>query len=103
MTKDNDKSNVGYTIFRPTGVTHEYPKVDLHNKQVTGTVSYQNKVYMTVLIDLKKDIVNIEDSVEELKDISKDKESYIRMFKSQAEFFVENKISNPKKYYEQFK
>lgn len=103
MTKDSDKPNVGYTLFRPTGVKHEYPVVDLQNKQVTGTVSYKDIVYMTVIVDLKKDTVEIEGSVEELKDISMDKESYIRMFKSQAEFFVENNISNPKKYYEQFK
>jgi|SRR5690606_5754215 len=103
MTKDSDKSNVGYTLFRPTGVKHEYPVVDLQNKQVTGTVSYKDIVYMTVIVDLKKDTVDIEGSVEELKDISMDKESYIRMFKIQAEFFVENNISNPKKYYEKFK
>lgn len=103
MTKDSDKSNVGYTLFRPTGVKHEYPVVNLQNKQVTGTVLYKDKVYMTVIIDLKKDTVDIKGSVEELKDISMDKESYIRMFKSQAEFFVDNNISNPKKYYEQFK
>ncbi|WP_058308235.1 hypothetical protein [Gracilibacillus massiliensis] len=103
MTKNSDKSNVGYTLFRPTGVKHEYPVVDLQNKQVTGTVSYKDKVYMTVVIDLKKDTVNIEGSIEDLKGISMDKESYIEMFISQAELFVENNISNPKNYYEQFK
>ncbi len=103
MTIDNDKSNVGWTLFRPTGVTHEYPLIDLQNKQVTGTVVYKDKVYMTVLIDLKKETVDIQGSVDELKDISMDKESYIDMFKSQAAFFVENNISNPKEYYAQFK
>ncbi|MGE8080960.1 hypothetical protein [Peribacillus loiseleuriae] len=102
MTRKSEKSNVGFTIFKPTGVKHEYPLVDLKNKKVTGTVSYNNKVYMTVFIDLKSDTVNVEGSVEELKELAMDKESYLRMFKSQAEFFVENNISNRKEYYDKF-
>jgi hypothetical protein len=57
---------------------------------------------MTVLVDLNLDTVSVEGSVQELKGIAMDKESYIEMFKSQAEFFVTNNISNPKKYYDEF-
>ena len=100
MTIINDNPNVGYTLFKPTGVKHEYPVVDLQKKQVTGTVSYNDKIYMTVLVDLKTDKVYVEGSVKELEGISMEKDSYIRMFKNQAESFIENNISNPKKYYE---
>ncbi|MFD1851286.1 hypothetical protein [Oceanobacillus bengalensis] len=72
-------------------------------KQVTGTISYNDIIQMTVLVDLKSGTVNVEGSVEELKEIAMDEEFYIKTFKSQAEFFIENNISNPKKYYDQFK
>jgi hypothetical protein len=98
--KKND-ANVGYTLFKPTGVKHNFPVVDLTKKQVTGTVSYNDTVYMTVLVDLSSDTVSVEGSVDELIEIAMDKESYIEMFQSQAEFFVANNISNPKKYYDE--
>jgi lipoprotein NlpI len=101
--KNVDKPNVGYTLFKPTGVKHDFPVVDLKKKQVTGTVSYNDKIYMTVLVDLKLDKVSVEGSVEELKEIAMDKECYIDMFWSQAEFFVKNNISNPTKYYDELK
>ncbi|UOQ84719.1 hypothetical protein [Gracilibacillus salinarum] len=102
MTNDNQKSNIGFTLFKPTGVKHEYSVVDVHNKQVTGTISYNGKVYMTVHVDLKTNTVDIDGSIKELEDIAMDKASYIDLFKSQAEFFVENNIRDPKKYYKQF-
>jgi lipoprotein NlpI len=102
VKKNNTKSNVGYTLFKSTGVNHNFPVVDLAKKRVTGTVSYNDKIYMTVLVDLNLDTVSVEGSVDELKEIAMDKESYIEMFKSQAEFFVANNISNPKKYYDEF-
>ncbi len=103
MTKNNEQSNAGFTLYRPTGVKHEYPVVDLQNKQVIATVSYNDKIHMTVHVDVKSDKVDVEGSIEELKGISMDKESYIRMFAREAKFFVENNISNPKEYFEQFK
>ncbi|PWA09268.1 hypothetical protein DCC39_13290 [Pueribacillus theae] len=99
----NNNSNEGYTLFRPVGIKIEYPLVDLRNKQVTGTVSYNDKIYMTVIVDLNFESVEVEGSVEELKEISMNEESHIRMFKTEAKFFVENNISNPKEYFEQFK
>lgn len=44
---------------------------------------------MTVLVDLKFDKVDVEGSLKELKGISMDKESYIRMFAREAKFFVD--------------
>ncbi|WP_216831484.1 hypothetical protein [Alkalihalobacterium elongatum] len=95
------KKNVGYTLFVPTGVRHQYPEVNLKEQKVIGTVIYKNRIYMKVFIDLKEDTVNVEGSVDELGDLSMAKETYIDMFKREAKFFVENKISNPEKYYEE--
>ena len=93
--------NVGYTLFIPTGVRHEFPLVDLKEQKVVGTVLYKNKVYMKVCIDLKEDSVSVEGNVDELSELSMDKESYINMFKDQASFLVKNNISDPEKYYEE--
>ncbi|MGM0842745.1 MAG: hypothetical protein ACQEWE_18570 [Bacillota bacterium] len=93
--------NVGYTLFKPKGVKNQFTKVDLTKKQVIGTVSYNKIIYMTVLVDLATDTVSVEGSVDELKELAMDRESYIEMFKSQAAFFVSNNISDPKKYYDE--
>ncbi|MFB5284664.1 hypothetical protein [Peribacillus sp. Hz7] len=96
----NDK-NVGYTIFKPTGVRHEYPHVDLVKQQVTCIVLYKEEAYMTVMVDLKNDTVQVQGDVDELGDLTISKDSYIDMFKGQAKFFIDNNISNPKKYYDE--
>ncbi len=43
MKNNSNQSNVGHTIFKPTGVRHEFPKVDLVNQQVTCTVLYKEE------------------------------------------------------------
>lgn len=43
--------------------------------------------------------MEVEGSIEGLKGISIAKESHIRMFKSEAKFFVENNILNTKEYF----
>ncbi|SES18654.1 hypothetical protein SAMN04487944_12270 [Gracilibacillus ureilyticus] len=103
ITKRTFKSNVGYAIFKPTGVKHEFTLVDLEKKQVIGTVSYKNKTYMTVVVDVSSDTVQVEGSVDELGDLSMNRDSYIDMFKQHAKFFIEENIANPKKYYEELK
>ncbi|KAA9023978.1 hypothetical protein [Niallia endozanthoxylica] len=100
MNDDKEKSNVGYTIFKPTGVRHEFPYVDLVKQQVIGTVSYKGKIHMKVIVDVKANTIQVEEDVVELGDLSMDRDSYIDMFKHQARFFIDNHISNPKKYYE---
>lgn len=94
------KSNVGYTIFKATGVRHEYLSIDLDKQQVTAAVLYKEKIHMTVIIDLKEETVQTDGDVAELEDLSMDKEDYINMFEQQAKFFIENNISDPRKYYE---
>lgn len=101
MTDHTDKTNVGYTIFMSTGVRDEYPHVDLINQQVTCRVLYKEEIYMTVMVDLKNDTVQVEGDVAELGDLAMSRDSYIDMFKGQAKFFIDHHISNPKKYYEE--
>lgn len=100
MDNKADKSNVGYTLFQSTGVNHEFSLIDLEKQQVIGIVTYKEKTYMTVFVDLKTDTVQVQGDVSDLGDLSMDTDSYVDMFKHQAEFFIENSISNPKEYYD---
>ncbi|MFC4323175.1 hypothetical protein [Litchfieldia salsa] len=101
MNENIEKSNDGYTIFKPTGVRHEYPHVDLVKQQVTCIVLYREETYMTVIVDLKHDKIQVQGDVDELGDLSMDREALIDMFKQQACFFIDNNISNPQKYYKE--
>lgn len=101
MNNRKGQSNVGYTLFGPTGVHHEFLQVDLIKQQVVGIVLYKEKIYMTVLVDLKTDTVQVEGDVDALGELSMDRDSYIDLFKTQAKFFIENNISNPKQYYDE--
>lgn len=56
---------------------------------------------MTVIVDLKTETVQVEGDVDELGDLSMDKDSYIDMFKQNARFFIDNNISNPKEYFDE--
>lgn len=101
MNDNTDKTNVGYTIFKPTGVHHEYTHVDLVKQQVICIVLYKEEIYMTVVVDLKNDTVQVQGEIEELGDLPISRDSYIDMFKGQAKFFIDNNISNPKMYYDE--
>jgi hypothetical protein len=103
MDNKAEKSNVGYTLFKSTGVQHEYPHIDLEKQQAIGIVTYKEKTYMTVFVDLKTDTVQVQGDVNDLGDLSMDRHSYVDMFKHQARFFIENNITNPKEYYDHLK
>lgn len=99
----SNRWNTGYTIFQSIGIQIDYPSVDLEKKMVTGVVTFENKVYMTVLVDLQTDSVKAEGSINDLAhlvSIEHLETEYIAMIKNMAKFFIENKISNPKEYYE---
>jgi len=70
MNDNTDKSSVGYTTFKPTGVRHEYPHVDLVKQQVTCIVLYKEETYMTVIVDLKNNTVQVQGDVDELGDLT---------------------------------
>lgn len=102
---ENEKnpSNSGYTIFKSIGIKINYPSVDLDKETVIGEVSFENKVYMTVTVDLQSDRVEVEGSVMDLAHLIPNEHlenEYIDMIKNMAKFFIDNKISNPKEYYE---
>lgn len=93
-------SNVGHTLFKPTGVHHEFICVDLLKQQVTGIVIYNEKIYMTVMIDVKNETAEVQGDVAELGELGMEKASYIELFQHQAKFFIENNIANPQEYYD---
>ncbi|MDM5227443.1 hypothetical protein QUF73_14655 [Cytobacillus sp. NJ13] len=101
MNDHKDKPNAGYTLFKPTGVRHEFPLVDLLKQQVTGTVLYRDKIFMTVVVDVKAGTVQVQGDTADLGDLAISRDSYIDMFKDQAKFFIDNHISNPQEYYEE--
>lgn len=90
----------GFTVYKSSRLILEYPFVDLEKKEVTGTVSFKNNKHMTVIVNLQSNSVKVVGSIENTHKGQKDSD-YIDMIKKQAEFFVANNISNPKKYYEQ--
>ena len=75
--------------------------MDLENKEVIGTVSFKDKKVMTVIVNVQTNYVKVEGNVENTRK-GQSESDYVDMIKNQAEFFIENKISNPKKYNEQF-
>ncbi|MBT2659340.1 hypothetical protein J7E81_29890 [Bacillus sp. ISL-18] len=90
----------GVTVYKSTGLKVDYPLVDLEKKEVTGIVSFKNKKCMSVIVNFQSDTVKVKGSIENIRKEQYDSD-YINMIKDHAKFFVENKISNPKKYYEQ--
>lgn len=95
----------GYTRIEPTGVTFDYPSVDLDNKLVTARVLFQGKLMMEVVIDVKHDTIQQRGSLEEIAHLTTynginrmTEDMYINSLKRTAKFFVDNKISDPKSY-----
>ena len=97
--------NKGKTTFKPTGIKIVYPWVDLENKQVEARIEYEGNVIMKVIIDVPTGKAIKEGSVEEIVHLTPrmSEEAYLRMFKVWAAIFIENGISNPKEYFDQFK
>lgn len=103
MDNNTNISNTGYTIFKSTGVSNQYPFIDLVNQQVTCNVVYKEKIYMTVMVDVKNDSVSVQGNVDELADLAMSKEDYIDFFKDVAKFFIDNNISDSDRYFDELK
>ncbi len=101
MSNNTNKSNIGHTIFKPTGVRYKYPLIDLVKQQVTCAVVYEENIYMTVVVDVKNNTVSIQGNAGELVDLSMSKDDTIDMFKHQAKFFIDNNVSDPDKYFDE--
>ncbi|QOV12529.1 hypothetical protein [Viridibacillus arvi] len=72
-----------------------YPHIDLKKKQVTGTVQYKNRIYMTVLVDVQSNTCKVEGSVKDILPLTKAKKyeqmtdsEYIEHIKYKAHFFL---------------
>ncbi|MFC6041192.1 hypothetical protein ACFPYN_17395 [Paenisporosarcina macmurdoensis] len=94
----------GYADFQPIGIKITYTLVDLSKKQVISTISCDDEVKITIIIDLHLNQVYKNGSFDEILAVlpSRDEESYINEINDWAKIFIENKITDPKKYFEQF-
>ena len=81
-------------------MVQQYPLIDLVNQQVTCTVVYKEKTYMTVIVDVKNDSVSVQGNVDELGALAMSKEDYIEMFKDVAKLFIDNNVSDAYKYFD---
>lgn len=95
--------NVGWTLFAPLKIIPEYT-VDLEKGQVTGVVKYNEKVYLTVIVDVPNGKTFTKGSLRGILKKTKPfkKHNYIEIIKGEAEYFIENKITNPKEHYDKF-
>jgi hypothetical protein len=95
----------GKGILKPTGIKIVYPWVDLENKQVEARIEYEGKLIMKVIIDVQTGNAVKEGNIDEIAHLTSNmnEEAYLKMFKDWATIFIENGISSPKDYFEQFK
>ncbi|MGD6780987.1 hypothetical protein ACQCT3_15895 [Sutcliffiella horikoshii] len=86
----NNKSSKGYTSFAPLKIAPEYTNIDLENKQVTGIVKHNDKIYLTVIVDIKLNKTLVKGSLRGICHITKpfNKGHYIAMIKSHAEMLL---------------
>ncbi|MGE7934855.1 hypothetical protein [Viridibacillus arvi] len=54
-----------------TGIKINYPHINLKKKQDIGTVQYNNRIYMTVLVDVQSNTYKVKGSVENILPITK--------------------------------
>jgi hypothetical protein len=90
----------GWTSFSPLKIVPEYT-VALEKGQVTGVVKYNQKIYLTVIVDVHNDKTEVKGNLLRIAKHTKPfkKHNYIQIIKNEAEFFIENKITSPNEYY----
>ena len=95
--------NVGWTSFAPLKIVPEYT-VDLEKGQVTGVVKHNEKVFLTVIVNVFNEKTVAKGSLRRILKHTKPfkKHNYIEIIKSEAEYLIENKITNPKEHYDKF-
>ncbi|MDP5277113.1 hypothetical protein [Chengkuizengella axinellae] len=94
----SNAKNYGTTTFAPLRIIPQYTNIDLKNRQVTGLVKYNNKVYLTVIVDVHNRKTKVKGNLRGITKITKPfkKSHYIEMIKNEAENLIKNKIENPK-------
>ncbi|WP_404458466.1 hypothetical protein [Sutcliffiella horikoshii] len=85
-----NKPSKGDTNFAPMRIAPEYTNIDLENKQVTGIVKHDDKVYLTVVVYIKLNKTLVKGSLRGISHIIKpfNKSNYITMIKSHAEILL---------------
>ncbi|ETP69939.1 hypothetical protein G159_04355 [Planococcus glaciei CHR43] len=98
------KNNEGSTIFQATGIKTDYTHVDLLKKRVTATISYQDEIKMTVITDFITGQMHKEGDLTEILTAwpGDDPQSYFDEIYEWSKTFIENDISDPQRYFEQF-
>ncbi|QKE75687.1 hypothetical protein HPK19_24605 [Arthrobacter citreus] len=93
--------NAGWTTFAPLRIAPEY-SVNLEKGQVTGEVKYNEKIYLTVIVDVPNESTVVKGSLRRIHKHTRPfkKHNYIEIIKDNAEYFIENKIANPKEHYD---
>lgn len=91
----------GYSRIESTGVTFDYPRIDLENKLVIARVLFNGDVKMQVIIDLQKNTVKKEGNIDDLAFLTGmggrifNEQNIIENLRRTALFYVENNISDP--------
>lgn len=85
----------GWTLFAPLKMLPEYI-VDTENGQVTGLVMYDEKVYLTVVVDVLNEKTSVKGSLRRIHKLTKPfkKHNYIEMIEEEAKYLLENKCPN---------
>ncbi|WP_227395939.1 hypothetical protein [Jeotgalibacillus aurantiacus] len=96
------ENSTGFTIFQPVGIKIDYVNVDLKEQRVAANILCHDVVKMTFVIDLNLNQVYREGSMEEVYALlpDKDEESYVEEITRWAQIFIDNKVTDPKKYFE---
>ena len=86
---------VGWALFAPLKIFPEYI-VDTENGQVTGLVMYDEKVYLTVVVDVLNEKTSVKGSLRRIHKLTKPfkKHNYIEMIEEEAKYLLENKCPN---------
>jgi hypothetical protein len=88
----------GTTTFAPLKIKPQYTNIDLKNGHVTGVVKHNNKVYLTVIVDVYNQKAKVKRNLRGISKITKPfkKSNYIEIIKNEAEYLIKNEIGNPK-------
>jgi len=98
LFKIGSKNNIGMTTFAQLKIEPEYTNIDIEKKQVTGVVRYKEKTYLTVIVDVQNNSTKVQGNLRRISKIIKPfkKRQYIEMIESEAEFLIENQITDSK-------
>lgn len=92
VDKKSRTNNSGYTIFKRSEVQYHYQKVDFERKRMIGTISWLDKVILTIEVDLINDYIQVDGDTKQLAYIMSERNldmDYIVNFKEMARIFVE--------------